>query len=199
MTGHTPEQSPDHSPDRAAMRAARAPVGVGSAPLVAQLLALALVALGAVGIQEALVRTGAWKTSSWTSAVVDSVDGVRYDDPIVLVLSIVLVVLGLVLLPLGFKRRPRTSVALDATTGVYLRSRDLARVAATAVEGADSVTDVDVKAGRRTLKVQATTVASRDRKDDIAQDIRSRLTASLDALERAPRLKVSVKTEGPSS
>lgn len=199
MTGHTPEQSPDLSPNRAAMRAARAPVGVGSAPLVAQLLALALVALGAVGIQEALVRAGAWKTSSWTSAVVDSVDGVRYDDPIVLVLSIVLAVLGLVLLPLGFKRRPRTSVALDATTGVYLRSRDLARVAATAVEGADSVTDVDVKAGRRTLKVQATTVASRDRKDEIAQDIRSRLTSSLDALERAPRLKVSVKTEGPSS
>lgn len=198
MTGQAPEKTPENASGRDAMRAARAPVGVGSAPLVAQLLALALVALGAVGIQEALVRTGAWKTSSWTSAVVDSVDGLRYDDPIVLVLSIVLALLGLVLLPLGFKRRPRTSVALDAATGVHLRTRDLARIAASAVEGADAVTDVAVKAGRRTLKVRATTVASRDRQDEIAQDVRNRLTSSLDALERAPRLKVSVKNEGPS-
>lgn len=192
------QRAAEHASQQTAMRGARAPVGVGSAPLVAIFLALVLLALGAVGIQEALARTGAWKTSSWTSAVVDSVDGVRYDDPIVLVLSIGLVVLGLVLLLLGVRRRRRTSVALDAQTGVHLRTRDLARIATTAVEGADAVTDVHVKASRGILKVKAITVASDAREDEIAQDIRSRLASSLDTLERAPRLKISVKNEGPS-
>ena len=142
MRSHDDDPEPTQTSTAPAMRAARAPVGAGSAPLVAQLLALALVALGAVGIQEALVRTGAISTASWTSAVVDSVDGCGTTTRSCSSSRCCSPWSGCVLLPLGFLRRPRTAVALDATTGVYLRTRDLARVAAAAVEGADAVTDV---------------------------------------------------------
>lgn len=200
MTQNTDHQdaAQEHAGPESAMKPAKAPVGAGSAPLVAQLIALALVALGVVGVQEALVRTGAISSSSWTSAVVPALDGIRYDDPVVLVVAVVLALVGLLVLPMALLRRPRKAVALEAGTGVYLRTRDLARVAGAAVEGADAVTDVHVKAGRRTLKVRATTVAARDRNDEITADLRDRLASSLGALERTPRVKVSVRNEGLS-
>jgi len=181
--------------DTPVLRAAKAPVGVGSAPLVAQLLALLLIALGVVGVQEALVRTGAVQGSSWTRAVVRSVDGTRWTDPLVLAVGVVAVVLGMLLLPVGLLRRPRRSVALQAETGVHLRTKDLATIATSAVEGADAVTDVRVDASSRSLKVRATTVAANDRNVEIARGLEERLAASLDALEHTPRTKVYIRNE----
>ena len=183
------------SPETPVLRAAKAPVGVGSAPLVAQLLALLLIALGVVGIQETLVRTGAIQGSSWTEAVVKAVDGTTWTDPLVLAVGIVAVVLGLLLLPVGLLRRPRRSVALQAETGVHLRTKDLAKIASSAVEGADAVTDVHVEAKSRSLKVRATTVASKDRNVEIAKDLEQRLATSLDAVEHTPRTKVYIRNE----
>lgn len=189
MTQDTTEQ------DRPVLKAAKAPVGVGSAPLVAQLLALVLVVLGVVLVREALVLAGAVAGSAWTTSIIDSVDGTRLTDPLVLVAGIVLAVVGLLLLPVGLLRRPRRSVALEAQTGVYLRTKDLAKVAKSAVEGADAVTDVSVEASRRALKVRASTVAGKDRNDEIARDVRERLASSLEAVEHTPRARVSVRNE----
>ena len=189
MTQDTTEQ------DRPVLKAAKAPVGVGSAPLVAQLLALVLVVLGVVLVREALVLAGAVAGSAWTTSIIDSVDGTRLTDPLVLVAGIVLAVVGLLLLPVGLLRRPRRSVALEAQTGVYLRTKDLAKVAKSAVEGADAVTDVAVEASRRALKVRASTVAGKDRNDEIARDVRERLASSLEAVEHTPRARVSVRNE----
>ena len=191
------DESPQGSEDRAprTMKAAKAPVGVGSAPLVAQLLALALIALGVVGIEEALVRTGAISQPSWTTATVEAMDRSTADRPVVLILAIAGVLLGLVLLSVAFKRRPRKTVALSADTGVYLRTRDLKRVATSALEGADGVTDVDVVSGRRTMNVRATTLAPKERNSEIEADLRDRLSSSLSALASPPRVKVAVRNE----
>jgi hypothetical protein len=180
-----------------ALRAAKAPVGTGSAPLVAQLIALALVALGAVGVQGALADWGVIRQESWLAAAVRSLDGTRYDAPLVLVVGIVLAVVGLLLLPVVVMRRPRTSVDLDAETGVHLRTRDLARIVSDAVEGTDAVTDVDVKATRRKVKVRVTTLALKDRRDEIKDAARERVEPVLSALDSPPRLTVSVKHEVP--
>ncbi|MCW2818661.1 MAG: hypothetical protein JWR42_1448 [Marmoricola sp.] len=200
MSTTTPdaEHEAPASPDTPVLRAAKAPVGVGSAPLVAQLLALLLIALGVVGVQEALVRSGAIHGSSWTGAAVSSVDGTRWTDPLVLAVGIVAVVLGLLMLPVGLLRRPRRSVALQAETGVYLRTKDLAKIATAAVEGADAVTDVHVDARSRSLKVRATTVAAKDRNVEIARDLEGRLATSLDSVEHTPRTKVYIRNEDPS-
>lgn len=191
------EPAPAEPDPKDAMAAARPPVGTGSSPLVAQLIALALIGLGILGIQEALVRTSAITSSSWTSAVVDAVDGLT-TATWVLIVGAVLAVLGLLLLPIVFKRRPRKTVSLSASTGVYLRTRDLGRIAEGAIAGIDTVTDVSVKASRKKVRVTATTVAGTDRNADIADDVRARLAPSLGALEHPPRIKVSVTNEGLS-
>ncbi|MEP7091405.1 MAG: hypothetical protein ABI776_15000 [Nocardioidaceae bacterium] len=178
-----------------AMRAAKPPVGTGPAPLVAQLVALGLVALGVVGIQEALVRSGIVSATSWTSATISGVDGLRVATW-ALVLGVALVVAGLLLLPIVVKRRPRKTLTLAASTGVHIRTRDLARLCEHVVAGADAVTDVHAKAAARRVRVTATTVGPPERNQAIADDVRSRLATTLDALERTPRLKVSVKNEG---
>jgi hypothetical protein len=191
------EPAPAEPDPKDAMAAARPPVGTGSSPLVAQLIALALIGLGILGIQEALVRTSAITSSSWTSAVVDAVDGLT-TATWVLIVGAVLAVLGLLLLPIVFKRRPRKTVSLSASTGVYLRTRDLGRIAEGAIAGIDTVTDVSVKASRKKVRVTATTVAGTDRNADIADDVRARLAPCLGALEHPPRIKVSVTNEGLS-
>lgn len=191
------EPAPAEPDPKDAMAAARPPVGTGSSPLVAQLIALALIGLGILGIQEALVRTSAITSSSWTSAVVDAVDGLT-TATWVLIVGAVLAVLGLLLLPIVFKRRPRKTVSLSASTGVYLRTRDLGRIAEGAIAGIDTVTDVSVKASRKKVRVTATTVAGTDRNADIADDVRARLAPCLGALEYPPRIKVSVTNEGLS-
>ncbi len=181
-----------------ALRAAKPPVGVGASPLVAQLLALALVALGVVGVQALLSSTGATSQPSWIGTAVDAVDGTASDAPVVLVLGIAAVVLGLVVLPVALKRRPRKAIELDARTGVRLRTRDLSRLATAAVEDTDGVTGVRVKASRRRLRVVATSVAAKDRDAAVRADLERRLEPTLRALQRAPRVAVSVRNEGAS-
>ena len=181
-----------------ALRAAKPPVGVGASPLVAQLIAIALVVLGAVGVQALLSSTGAVAQGPWTTTAVDAVDGTASDSPVVLVVAVVAVLLGLLVLPIAFKRRPRKALELDAATGVRLRTHDLTRLARAAVEGADGVTDVRVTASRRRLRVVATSVAAKDRNAAITSDIEHRLQPTLGAFERAPRLAVSVRNEGAS-
>lgn len=178
-----------------AMDAAKPPVGTGPAPLVAQLIALALIALGVLGIQEALVRSGLVASKSWTSAGLDAVDGTRAATWVVVV-GALLILAGVLLLPIVIMRRPRKTVSLTANTGVYIHTRDLGRICGHAVEGADAVTSVHVRTAARKVHVTATTVAPKDRNAEITADVRSRLTTTLDALERTPRVKVSIKNEG---
>ena len=66
------------------------------------------------------------------------------------------------------------------------------------MEGADGVTDVRVTSTRRKLRVVATSVAAKDRDAAIRSDVESRLQPTLRALQRAPRLAVSVRNEGVS-
>ncbi|KQT91527.1 hypothetical protein ASG49_10920 [Marmoricola sp. Leaf446] len=194
----TQSASETRPPADDALRASKPPVGVGASPLVAQLVALGLIALGAVGVQALLSSTGAISQAPWTTSAVDAVDGTASDTPVVLVVAVVAILLGLLVLPIAFKRRPRKAIELDATTGVRLRTGDLSRVAKAAVEGTDGVTDVDVRASRRKLRVVATSVAAKDRDAAIRSDIESRLQPTLRALQHGPRLSVSVRNEGVS-
>ncbi len=183
------------APSADPLHAAKPPVGVGPAPFVGELVALLVVALGVVGVQEALVRSGLLDATSWSSAAVDAVDGLRVATW-VLVAGVLLVVAGVFVLPLAFRRRPRKTVQLLADTGVSVRSRDLGRLCEHALADADAVTDVSVRAGSRTLRVTATVVAPEERNAAVVEDLRTRLRPVLDALARTPQVKVSVKNEG---
>lgn len=172
------------------MRAAKAPVGTGPTPLVGQLVALLLVALGVLGVQEGLARSGAVSTS-WTSWLLSRVSGLSATFSL-LVLFVVAALVGLLLLVLVFKPRPRKTLTLSSSTGVYLRTGDLARIAQSRVAGADGLADADASAGRRRLAVNVTSVEPRSGNDELERDVRARLQPTFDALDNAPRLTVSI-------
>lgn len=194
----TPDVAAPAAPDvgaEDALRAAKPPVGTGASPLFAQLIALALIGLGVVGVQALLVSLAVVTDTAWISSAVDAGDGIEGDSVLVLLAGIVAVVLGLLLLPVVFRRRPRKGLALSANTGVHLRPRDLAAVLGSALEGTDTLTDVRVRATRRKVRVTATSVAAKDRNGQVEDDIDARVAPALDALERRPRLTISISNE----
>lgn len=177
-----------------AMTAARPPVGTGTSPLFGLILALGLIALGVVGVQEALVRSGAVDATSWTSWVLDRLDGVRSADWMLVAFAAAALV-GLLLLLVVFRRRPLKSLALRASTGVFLRTRDLARVAEGLIEGTDGVTDVHASASRSRLKVTLTTVEPKERNSALGDTVHERLAPCLEPLARAPKVSVNIRNE----
>lgn len=176
-----------------AVAAAKPPVGVGASPLVAQLLAVGLVALGVVGVQDLLARTGVLAQEPWLDTALGAVDGVTSDSPWVLVGGVAAAVVGLVLLPVPFRRRPRKALELRATTGVRLRTQDLSRLVRGSLEAVDGVTDVEVHSSGRSLKVTAATVVSDERRAQVARELREQLEPTLEALQKAPRPRIKVK------
>lgn len=179
----------------AALSSAKPAVGTGSSPFVAQLIALALICLGAVGIEEGLVRTGAITETSWTSSAVSTLDGIQHGDVWVLVTGIVAILVGLLLLVVVFRRRPRWGIALAAQTGVELRPTDLAKVAESLLAGAGAVTGSTVRATRRKVTARVSTGSTKDHDDEVREDVKHRLEPVLDALEHRPRLRVKIHNE----
>lgn len=177
-----------------ALSPAKPPVGTGSSPLFAQLLALLLIAAGVVGVQEALVRTGVLSQSSWTRSAVTSLDGISV-AAWMLPIFVVVALLGLLLLVVVIKPRPRKALTLKANTGVYLRTADLARVIDGLIEGTEGVTDVSTKVSRRKMRVRVMTLSGRDRNSAIETDIRSRLAPALAALSSPPTAAISIRNE----
>ncbi|GAA1749714.1 DUF6286 domain-containing protein [Aeromicrobium alkaliterrae] len=189
----TPTSATAATPPGDPLRAAKAPVGTGASPLVAQLFALALICLGAVAVQHLLVLTNAITGTSWLVSALESTDGLRGDSPAVLAVGIALAAVGLLLLPIALKPRPRKGIPLATATGAHLRRQDLRRIVESAVEGTDAVTDVDVNVTRRRIKVVATSVATADRDAETKAEIDQRLTSVRDALERQPAVTITVR------
>src|SRR4029079_11659365 len=96
--------------------------------------------------------------------------------------GVALVALGLWLLLTALRPRPRTAIALNAKTGVFLRTRDVAKLARNAAQDVDGVTSARVTAGRRKIAVVARATAS----DGVEQKITQAVTTRLQALTKAP-------------
>lgn len=175
-----------------AMPPAKAPVGTGSAPLIAQLIGLALIGVGVVAVQNVLAVQGAVSGSPWLSAVADAADGLEGRSAAVLTVGVVAVVLGVLLLPVVFRPRPRTGLALTSATGVHVGPKDVSRVVKSAVVDVDSLSAVSVTSTRRRVRVRATTVATKDRATEVRDAVRTVVEPALAALEKPPRLSISL-------
>lgn len=191
MTSETPPETAGARP----VPAAKSPAGTGASPLVAQLLALALVGLAVVAVQHLLVQLGSVSGSSWLLTVVDAADGVEGRTPAVLGAAVVALVAAVLLLPVALKPRPRRTLALRAGSGVHLRRQDLVRVVRAAIDGTDGVTDADVTVGRRRVKVTARSVATSERERELEQAVRDRVERVCSAVDPTPRVDVSIRPE----
>jgi len=154
-----------------------------------------LLALGVVGIRDALVAAGAFGGSSWTKNTANAIDGLTARTWMIPA-GIGLAVLGLWWLLAALKPRKRTEISLSGTPGAWMRPGDLARLAQPTAENVEGVVSASTSATRRTVTVKATTTAR-----DSAQ-VRTAVTDAvgdrLSALRRAPRVKVKARYIGGS-
>lgn len=195
------------APDRAAstatlrradlkpMAAAKTPLGPGVISLVGVVLALLVITLGVVAAQTALVAAGALTGSPWLTTSVTAVNGL---SPAAWMLpgGIVVALVGLWLVITAVKPRPRTGVALQAATGVFLRPRDIARLAAAAADDVDGVQDARASATRTKVTVHVTTTGANDTtaQGGVADAVKTAVAGRLSALKKPVR--VTVRTPG---
>jgi len=175
--------------------AGRTPTATPAAAPWAVLLALVVLALGVVGIRDALVAAGAFGGSSWTKNTANAIDGLTARTWMIPA-GIGLAVLGLWWLLAALKPRKRTEISLTGTPGAWMRPADLARLVQPTVENVEGVVSASTSATLRTVTVKATTTA-RD-----SAEVRTAVTEAvgdrLSALGRAPRVKVKARYIGGS-
>ncbi len=186
-----------HSRDRATdtpepLKAAKTPVGPGAITFIGAILSLLVIGLGTLGLQAAASAATITTSQPWLTAVIKGTDGLR---PLgwMLPVGIALVLAGLWLLAAALRPRPKTAVALNAQTGVFLRPRDLARLAEHAADDVDGVAAVHARAtrGRLTLRVESTGGPG------VAESVKAAVGEQLQALKKAPRLSIKTKEVTP--
>lgn len=175
------------------MNASKTPVGPGSISAVGLLLALLVVGIGVLGVQAALVAAGLLTGKPWLTWALQRPDGVTPAGWL-LPAGVVLALIGLWLLLTALRPRPRTAVAVEAVTGVFLRPRDLSRLAVAAADNVDGVQDAHASATRRKVTVRITSTAAETGRDQVSDAVTAAVTERLSALQQPVR--VIVRTVG---
>lgn len=171
------------------LSAAKTPVGPGTISALGLLWSALLLGVGVVGVQAALVAAGVLNGTAWLTWVIQQVDGLA-PAGWMLPVGVVLVLLGLWLLLTALRPRPRTAVALTAATGVFLKPRDLSRLAVAAADQVDGVQDAKATASRSKVSMQIVSTGG----GNVADEVRAAVTERLEALEKP--VKVTVRTQG---
>ncbi len=171
------------------LAAAKTPVGSGLISGLGLVWALLVMGLGVLGVQAALVYAGVLTGFSWLTWVFEHLDGLT-PAAWMLPLGIVLALLGLWLLYTAVRPRPRTAVALNATTGVFLTPRDVSRLAVAAADEVDGVQDAKASATRTKVTLRITGTGD----PQLGERVKSAVGQQLAGL--AKPLKVNVRTQG---
>ncbi|MGI8578685.1 MAG: DUF6286 domain-containing protein [Nocardioidaceae bacterium] len=173
----------------------RTPVASPAAGPVGILIALVLIAVGVVGIRDALTAAGAFSGQLWTARAADTLDGLARADWMIPA-GVVAILIGLWWLFAALKPRRRTGLQLGDSGLVWIRPRDVARVASTAAEDVDGITSAHSSASRRGVNVSVETTAT------TASEIERRVTETvaerLSAVDPSPKIKVNVRSVGGS-
>lgn len=193
---------PDGGPRRALGRpatpsvelsAGRTPTATPAAAPWAILFALVVLALGVVGIRDALVAAGVLGGRLWTTSTAEAVDGLTRQVWMVPA-GAALALLGLWLLLTALKPRKRTETTVAGTPGAWMRPGDVARLARAAADDVDGVVSVSATATRRKVTLTARTT-TRDT-GPLRAAISQAVSDTLDALQPSPRVKVRTRYTG---
>jgi hypothetical protein len=172
----------------------RAPVAAATARRIAVVLALVLLIVGVVALREAGVVLGWVAGTPWIAAAVTAVNGLHSHWWMVPAGGAAVVV-GLWMVVMALKPRRKTVVAVDAAGSVWMRPRDVARLASHAACTVPGVEVLNSAATRRkvTLYVGLTGVES-----DVAAKgaIAAVVGSATEILIPTPRIAVRIGTSG---
>jgi len=171
-----------------AMRAARQQTGAGSIGVVGPLLALALTGIGGVLLHDAIAEADGRAGRTWLAAIADGLDGSTAEWWMIPA-GIGIALIGLWLIVTAVRPRSRKTLAVTSATGVFLRTRDIARLAAAAADDVDGVLSAGSVASRRTV-----TVTVESDRDGVADLVRETVDHRLSALASPPKVKVRVRS-----
>lgn len=162
----------------------RRPAGVG---IVGMILALVLLALGALAIYEAVVLLGwAGGEPPLTALLTDQAAVGR--DTLVAVLAALAVLLGLLLLWTALKPGRRRGARVEAATGVWLTWADVERLARTTAARQDGVLSARARASRRRVDVAAEITSG-----EVRPAVEAALADRLAPLTPAPRITLRAR------
>ncbi|MCD2107735.1 DUF6286 domain-containing protein [Rhodococcus erythropolis] len=171
--------------------AAPVPLATPGSAFTGFLIAAAVLALGVVGIRDALVDLGAITGSHWISGAFEYVDGLAYQGWM-LPAGIAAVVLGLWFVILGFKPRRKTANALVGVVDTWIDPADVAAIASVRVESLTNVRSASSHATRRKLEVKASVTP--DGAATAESEIRAVLGNLAQTLSPSPRIKIRIQT-----
>lgn len=188
----TPRTGPDvNAPEqtRTPMRAATQESGSGPVGAVGPVLAVLLLALGLLLLRDALVAAGALSGTPWLSGAADALEGFAPAWWLVPA-GIAVALVGLWLASTAVRRRSRKTLPLTSRTGVFLHTRDIARLASGAAQDVDGVLDVSSTATRKRVSVTVHGTAEAGLEESVTDVVAQRLSA----LQSPPRVVVTVRT-----
>ncbi|MEJ5943813.1 DUF6286 domain-containing protein [Pseudokineococcus basanitobsidens] len=174
--------------------AAKAKTGTGPVPVIAIVLAVLLLALAALLVRDGLVALGWVGGTPWLPVPVQGLDGTA-PSALVVVVGVVAALVGLWLVVQAFHRRSRKTVAVESACGLFVTTRDVARLSTGAARDVDGVMDASSSAGRRSVTVQVTTTGDAA----VAEAVRAAVTDRLSVLDPTPKVRVRTTSNGSSS
>lgn len=134
----------------------RSPVAAATARYVAVALALVVMLGGAVSLREAGIELGWVDGAPWIGAAITALNGLRSQWWMVPAGAVALI-LGLWLVVVAVRPRRKTVVAVDAAGSVWMRPRDVARLASHAASCVPGVEVLNSAATRRKVTMYVET------------------------------------------
>lgn len=172
----------------------RSPVAAATARYVAVALALVVMLGGVVSLREAGIELGWVDGTPWIGAAITALNGLRSQWWMVPVGAVALI-LGLWLVVVAVRPRRKTVVAVDAAGSVWMRPRDVARLASHAASCVPGVEVLNSAATRRkvTMYVGITGIES----DAAAKgSIAAAVGSATEILIPTPKIVVRIGTSG---
>jgi hypothetical protein len=174
----------------AAMPGARQKTGSGRIGVVGPVLAVLLAALGVLLIRDALIGLDVLGGPAWLPAALDGLSGSTAEWWMVPA-GVGIALLGLWMIVTALRPRSRKTVPVTSATGVFLHTRDVARLASDAAREVDGVLSATSTASRRAVTVTVRSTATAGIADGVADAVNLRLRP----LKTPPQVKVRVRPQ----
>lgn len=172
---------------------AKTPVGIGQVAVVGVLWPLILIGIGVVAVRDALVHGDLLGGDPWSRQALEALDGRSAPGWLVLVAVVCLLLAGW-LIYVALNPRPHKGAALQASSGVFLTTTSLRRLATAAAKDVDGV---DTATANATLsRVSVVAVTTPDQIDAVKAGVHDAVTERLSALAKPPRVRVRIRTTG---